>query len=77
MIVATGELPLRAAASATSTIPVVFMGVGDPVGEGLVPSLARPDGNLTGFSNLFFQLHPKRLELLCEMPPSVFSRWSR
>jgi putative tryptophan/tyrosine transport system substrate-binding protein len=61
----------RAAKSATSTVPVVFMGIGDPVGEGLVASLAWPGGNLTGFSNLFFQLHPKRLELLCELVPQA------
>jgi putative ABC transport system substrate-binding protein len=52
-------------------IPIVFMGVGDPVGEGLVASLARPGGNLTGFSNLFIELHPKRLELLSELAPEA------
>jgi putative ABC transport system substrate-binding protein len=59
------------AKSATSTIPIVFMGAGDPVGDGLVASLARPGGNLTGFSNLFLELHPKRLDLLSELVPQA------
>jgi putative ABC transport system substrate-binding protein len=69
LIVVPGGIAARAAKSATSTIPIVFMGVGDPVGAGLVASLARPDGNLTGFSNLTTQLNPKRLELLSELVP--------
>jgi len=71
MIAAVSGVAARAVKSATPTIPIVFMGVGDPVGEGLVASLARPGGNLTGFSNLFLELQPKRLELLSELVPQA------
>ena len=50
---------------------IIFASVGDPVGLGLVASLARPGGNLTGFSDLNVQLIPKRLELLCELVPKA------
>ena len=71
MIAAVSGLAARAVKTATSKIPIVFMGVGDPVGEGLVASLARPGGNLTGFSNLFLELQPKRLELVSELVPQA------
>jgi ABC-type uncharacterized transport system substrate-binding protein len=60
-----------AAKSATSTIPVVMVAVGDPVGSGLVASLARPGGNLTGLSLLNPELHGKRLELLKDILPRI------
>jgi putative tryptophan/tyrosine transport system substrate-binding protein len=71
VIAAVSGVAARAAKNATSAIPIVFMGVGDPVGEGLVASLAGPGGNLTGFSNLFLELQPKRLELLSELVPQA------
>ncbi len=70
-IVTIAGAPALAAKSATSTIPIVFAGVGDPVGFGLVGSLARPGGNLTGFSNINAELTPKRLELLSELVPQA------
>jgi len=60
-----------AAKNATPTIPIVFWGVSDPIGLGLVASLARPSGNVTGFSNIVSQLTPKRLELLSELVPQA------
>ena len=60
-----------AARKATTTIPIVFLFVGDPVGAGVVPSLARPGGNATGISLLATELAAKRLEILLEIAPKT------
>src|ERR1051325_4084055 len=66
-----GDVGSRAAKDATSTIPIVFIGGGDPVDAGLVASLARPGANLTGISFIAVELAPKRLELLSEFIPEA------
>ena len=69
IVASGGPSPTRAAKNATSTIPIIFATGGDPVADGLVASLARPGGNLTGVSLLANELMPKRLELLSELVP--------
>jgi putative tryptophan/tyrosine transport system substrate-binding protein len=66
-----GTPPTLAAKEATTTIPIVMMGVGDPVGAGLVTSLARPGGNITGNTILGPEVAGKRLQLLKEVLPSL------
>jgi len=71
LIVTVGRGPALAAKSATTTIPIVMTSPGDPVGEGLVASLARPGGNVTGFSGLPTELNSKRLEILKDAVPKL------
>jgi putative ABC transport system substrate-binding protein len=72
ILAASGAVTIKAAKNATKTIPIVMMGPGpDPVEAGLVESLARPGGNVTGLTNLNRELGGKRLELLKEAVPKV------
>jgi putative tryptophan/tyrosine transport system substrate-binding protein len=71
IVAAGGTPPILAAKAATSTIPIVFANAGNPVDTGLVASLARPGGNLTGVSILFAELTLKRIELLSELVPQA------
>jgi putative ABC transport system substrate-binding protein len=72
IIVVPGTIPTRAAKNATKTIPIVMTGGGsDPVEAGLVESLARPGGNVTGITNLNRELGGKRLELMKEAVPKL------
>ena len=71
LIVVTSTVPALAAKKATTTIPIVMTNAADPVGEGLVASLARPGGNVTGFSSLSFELNTKRLEILKDAIPRL------
>ena len=74
LIVALGTTPgAQAAKAATQTIPIVFVVGTDPVEIGLVPSLARPGGNLTGATNLVVELLAKNLSLMHELVPSASS----
>ena len=71
VLVTSGTPPALAAQKATTTLPIVMINVADPVGSGLVKSLARPGGNITGFSNLSADIAPKLLELLHGMVRQV------
>jgi putative ABC transport system substrate-binding protein len=71
VIVTVGSPALKAAAKATSTIPIVMRTGGDPVKAGLVASLARPAGNITGVFARSVELSGKRLELIAEVSPGI------
>jgi len=71
VIVTIGTEATRAARRASSSLPIVMAGVGDPVRAGFVPSLSRPGGNTTGVSLLNQELWPKRLELIKEIVPAA------
>ena len=71
LIVATDGLSASPAKGATTTIPIVMANVGDPVGQSLVSSLARPGGNVTGNSSLSPELNSKRLEVLKDAVPKL------
>jgi ABC-type uncharacterized transport system substrate-binding protein len=73
VIAANSPAPVMAAKAATTTIPIVFATGYDPVAAGLVASLARPGGNLTGVTSLTAEVGPKRVELLRELMPTATS----
>jgi putative ABC transport system substrate-binding protein len=80
VLVVDGTVAIRAAQHATTTIPIVMAVSGDPVGAGLVASLARPGGNTTGLSSMLLEASGKRLELLKEAVPHlsrVAALWHR
>jgi putative ABC transport system substrate-binding protein len=71
VIVLTSTVATAAAKAATSTIPLVFSGIGDPVGTGLVASYAHPGGNITGLTTIAPELSGKRLQLIKEAVPGI------
>ena len=71
VVIAFGNAAARAARRATSTVPVVMVGVADPVEEGLIRSLGRPGGNLTGLAIPYEQLVAKQIQLLKEIRPGL------
>jgi len=70
-IVTRGTPAALAAKNATRTIPVIITGVGDPVGQGIVASLARPGANITGLSAAVTEIYPKRVQLLKQLAPKA------
>jgi putative tryptophan/tyrosine transport system substrate-binding protein len=71
IVTSGGPIPARAAKNATTTIPIASVVGGDPIADGLIASLARPGGNLTGVTFMMTELTPKRLELLLELVPQA------
>jgi putative ABC transport system substrate-binding protein len=71
VLLANGDPAIKAAQRATHTVPVVFIGSGDPVGDGLIQSLAHPGGNLTGFAVMEPSLGAKLLGMLKQVAPHV------
>ena len=71
VIVTNGTTAVRAAQKATTTIPIVFGSAGDPVRAGLIKSLARPGGNITGLTNMSGDLGPKHIEMLHSIVPKL------
>ncbi len=71
LILTRGTPAALAAKRASATIPVVITGVGDPVGQGIIASLARPGGNITGLSATVTEIYPKRVEILRELVPKA------
>ena len=71
LIVTRGTPATIAAKEATDTIPIVFTAIGEPVGAGVIPTLARPGGNVTGLSAFATELAGKRIELLKEVSPAI------
>jgi putative tryptophan/tyrosine transport system substrate-binding protein len=71
IVLASGTVSVAAVQHVTRTLPIVFAGVADPVGAGLVDTLARPGGNVTGFMNFEYNFSGKWLELLKQIAPRV------
>jgi len=71
LLFVTGDDGAKAAQQTTTSIPIVFTGVGDPLGLGLIQSFAQPGGNITGVTDLALELAPKRLQVFREMLPGL------
>ena len=71
VMLANGDAAVKAAQQSTRTVPVIFIASGDPVGDGLVPSLAHPGGNITGFAVMEPTLGAKLLDMLKQVAPQV------